>query len=304
MRIGHAGVVPLNAFARTAAPSRSKNSACHTSGPVYCARGPSSPHGYIDCTKRSGSSTHAASSSARRWVACDVFTGDGKGILRGAEQGDADGQVNLGAMYSQGRGVPNDDAEAVRWFRLAADQGDADAQNTLGRLCGLGQGVPQDDEEGVNWFRRAAEQGNADAQYRLGVMCANGRGVLQDDVEAVGWYRRAAEQGHSGAEVNLGWMYEQGLGVPQDDVEAVKWFRRAAEQGNADGQKNLGVSFAKGVGVEQDYVIAYMWLDLGARQREDVAAARDHVAAQMTRKQRAEAQRLAKKWNSGVRRFH
>ena len=54
MRIGHAGVVPLNAFARTAAPSRSKNSACHTSGPVYCARGPSSPHGYIDCTKRSG----------------------------------------------------------------------------------------------------------------------------------------------------------------------------------------------------------------------------------------------------------
>jgi len=39
-----------------------------------------------------------------------------------AEQGNADAQFTLGVMYDNGRGVPQDDTEAVRWYRLAADQ--------------------------------------------------------------------------------------------------------------------------------------------------------------------------------------
>ena len=46
-----------------------------------------------------------------------------------AEQGDADAQFNLGIMYANGRGVPQDDAEVVRWYRLAADQS-ASASNS------------------------------------------------------------------------------------------------------------------------------------------------------------------------------
>ena len=38
-----------------------------------------------------------------------------------AEQGDASAQSNLGLMYARGDGVPENDAEAVRWYRLAAD---------------------------------------------------------------------------------------------------------------------------------------------------------------------------------------
>ena len=45
-----------------------------------------------------------------------------------ADQGHAYAQYYLGLMYANGEGVPEDDAEAVRWFRLAADQGHADAQ--------------------------------------------------------------------------------------------------------------------------------------------------------------------------------
>jgi len=40
-----------------------------------------------------------------------------------AEQGHAQAQVNLGIMYSQGRGVPKDFVQAYRWYTLAADQG-------------------------------------------------------------------------------------------------------------------------------------------------------------------------------------
>ena len=52
-------------------------------------------------------------------------------IHRLAEQGDADAQYNLGDMYARGDGVPEDDAEAVKWLRLAAEQGHADAQFSL-----------------------------------------------------------------------------------------------------------------------------------------------------------------------------
>ncbi|MCH8040153.1 MAG: sel1 repeat family protein [Nitrospinae bacterium] len=41
-----------------------------------------------------------------------------------AEQGHAQAQVNLGIIYSQGRGVPKDYVTAYRWYTLGAGQGD------------------------------------------------------------------------------------------------------------------------------------------------------------------------------------
>ena len=52
--------------------------------------------------------------------------------------------------------------------------------------------VPQDDVEAVRWYRLAAERGYAVAQLSLGVMYSDGRGVPQDDVEAQKWYNLAA----------------------------------------------------------------------------------------------------------------
>ena len=49
-----------------------------------------------------------------------------------ADQGYASAQFNLGTMYTNGRGVPKDDVQAVKWYRLAADQGNAFAQAHLG----------------------------------------------------------------------------------------------------------------------------------------------------------------------------
>ena len=40
-----------------------------------------------------------------------------------ADQGLAGAQYNLGGMYLNGRGVPQDNGEALGWYRLAADQG-------------------------------------------------------------------------------------------------------------------------------------------------------------------------------------
>ena len=40
-----------------------------------------------------------------------------------AELGMAAAQNNLALMYDNGEGVPENDAEAVKWYRKAADQG-------------------------------------------------------------------------------------------------------------------------------------------------------------------------------------
>ena len=58
-----------------------------------------------------------------------------------AEQGHAGAQYNLGLRYATGRGVPEDDAEAVRWYRMAAEQGHAGAQYALGFMYATGRGV-------------------------------------------------------------------------------------------------------------------------------------------------------------------
>ena len=65
---------------------------------------------------------------------------------------------NLG-MYANGRGVLKDDAEAVRWYRLAADQGDATAKSNLGFMYTNGRGVLKDDAEAMRWYRLAADSG-------------------------------------------------------------------------------------------------------------------------------------------------
>ena len=62
-----------------------------------------------------------------------------------AEADNATAQVDLGFVYANGEDVPQDDAEAVRWFRKAADQGDADGKVNLGCMYQEGRGVPQDD---------------------------------------------------------------------------------------------------------------------------------------------------------------
>ena len=122
-------------------------------------------------------------------------------VIYVAEQGDVFAQYNLGVMYDTGEGVPEDAAEAVRWFRAAAEQGHARAQYNLGVKYATGEGVPEDDAEAVRWYRAAAEQGIAFAQYNLGDMYATGRGVLENAAEAVRWYRAAAERGHARAQV-------------------------------------------------------------------------------------------------------
>ena len=82
---------------------------------------------------------------------------------KGAEQGSAEAQFNIGLMYDNGQGVTEDRKEAAKWYLKSAQQGYASAQINLGKLYIKGDGVPYDYQQAVKWFSKAAEQGSEEA---------------------------------------------------------------------------------------------------------------------------------------------
>ena len=147
-------------------------------------------------------------------------------LLLGVPSYSADFNKGLTAFQS------GDFATALKEWKPLAEEGNAVAQNNLGLMYHNGWGVPQDYKEAARLYRLAAGQEHAKAQYNLGVMYNNGNGVPQDYEEAVRWYQLAAEQGHSKAQGNLGVMYAFGNGVIKDYVYAHMWGNIASMNGN------------------------------------------------------------------------
>jgi len=192
----------------------------------------------------------------------------------------------------------------------------AAAQGAIGAAYYFGKGVPQNYAEAVKWWRVAAEEGNAQAQNDLGTAYQNGTGLVKDVAEAVKWYRKAAEQNNANAQYNLGNAYYQSLGIPKDDNEAMKWFRKAADQGYAPAQRAVGLIYreqafqqrrdhageyygakAEAPGVVQGFISAYMWFNLAASQGDEEAVKnRENIQGFLNQEQIVEAQRLSGEW--------
>ena len=56
---------------------------------------------------------------------------------------------------------------AAAMLRKMAEQGNAEAQHRLAALYRIGRGVPQDDALAFKWMKAAADQGHVTAQFRL-----------------------------------------------------------------------------------------------------------------------------------------
>lgn len=118
-----------------------------------------------------------------------------------AEAGHVDAQFNLGLMYDNGVGVPQNLERAARWYRAAAEAGDRTAQAFLAEMYANGQGVGQSDAQAAEWYEKAALNCETRAQYNLGIMYASGRGVPLNDVYAIAWLSVAEGSGQPASEV-------------------------------------------------------------------------------------------------------
>lgn len=125
-----------------------------------------------------------------------------------------------------------DYATALREWKPLAEQGDALAQYHVGMLYHKGRGVPQDDVQARKWYAKAAAQGQAKSQFSLGTLYFNGEGGSKDYQQALRWFRLAANQGEALAQTKLAILYDDGDGVPKDKVQAYKWLSLAATNGD------------------------------------------------------------------------
>ena len=95
-----------------------------------------------------------------------------------ALQGNMSAQYYLAVMYNNGADkVQRDSPKAAEWYRKAAEQGHVEAQLNLGALYATGDGVPQDLIVAYAWTYLAAVSGNEIAQKN----CKQARDELTPD---------------------------------------------------------------------------------------------------------------------------
>jgi len=130
-------------------------------------------------------------------MACKDYARSLEFARESSGRGSRYGQVTLGGLYLNGRGVlAEDDAQALAFYGLAAAQGLDEAQCSLGHMYQDGDGVAEDEAEALRLFQLAATQGHPDALYQVADCHENGWGVAADVAEAIRWYRRAQAAGH------------------------------------------------------------------------------------------------------------
>ena len=138
------------------------------------------------------------------------------------------------------RAYDNGDYETAyaQWLPLA-EAGDANAQFAVGHMHANGFGVAMDDAETLKWYRLAAAQGHAEAQFNMGVMYSNGWGVDLNDAEAARWFQMAADKAYLPAITNLARFYFSGIGVEKNYVESYVWYDVAKQLGDLEVQVKL-----------------------------------------------------------------
>src|ERR1041385_4389419 len=203
-------------------------------------------------------------------------------LVKRAESGDPQAQFELGRAYEDGKGVPQDDEQAVQWFRKSAEQGNAKAQTSLGVMYAQGLGVNYDRAEAIRWYKQAAKQGLDEAIYNIAIAYYNGEGVEANLHDAATWMMVASRNGdtqatealtrisqelHQHMEISkfqLAELYDKGDELTQDLPAAASLYRELAEEKdgmwyNDRSRYQLCQLYVVGKGVPQDYPRAKSW---------------------------------------------
>lgn len=153
---------------------------------------------------------------------------------RAARARQVEGHFSLARCYVAGiGGLPKDDAQAVRLYRLAAEQGYPRAQYQLALLHDAGAGgLPASAREADRLLQLSAEASYAPAQNLLANRLLDRPGRrARDERQALRLLRLAAAQGFAPGLHNLGLCYDQGkCGLRPDPTRAQEYYELARER--------------------------------------------------------------------------
>ena len=171
--------------------------------------------------------------------------------LAQAEAGDATAALNMADLYYWGaRGVQRDQAQAARFFDIAARAGNAQAMSALAGLYLKGEGVAQNHSQALQLYSAAANASNIRGLNGLGFMYYFGDGVEQNQTKAFHLFTRAADQRLDGDSIfNAATCHQQGTGTPVNQAAAAELMLVAARDfGHFDAITAIGEQHYTGQG--------------------------------------------------------
>jgi TPR repeat protein len=149
----------------------------------------------------------------------------------------------------EGTSMITDFKYALKLLHNAARLGYAPSQFKLGECYECGYFCPEDEAQSIYWYTLAAQQDYAEACLALSGWYLTGslktNMLMQSDQEAYLWARKSAKLAKymqlktlaAKAYYTLGVYSENGIGVPKSIDMANKWFKKAAQYGHTDALK-------------------------------------------------------------------
>ena len=136
--------------------------------------------------------------------------------------------------YDKGRdaSIADDYVEAMRLYKEAIEQGSSNGEpeHQIGSLYSSGRGVPEDEVEALRWFRIAARKGYWQAPSSIGVYYENGLGGLSVNfAEAAKWYRRADARNDDIWKEDLDW-WDEDIARVEGRIAAAEQEKQEAEE--------------------------------------------------------------------------
>jgi hypothetical protein len=172
-----------------------------------------------------------------------------------AADGIAQAQFELGLLYSHGKSVSIDTAEAATWLQKAAENNHMAAMTLLAWMYVHGEGVNEDASVAMNWYQKAAEMNDADAQCALADLYHDGKPGIEQNLNAMlHWYERSANAGHAKAQYMLGTMMAQGKLIQQNDEAAFQWLTLAVLNESEAAKQELAMLTAR---LDKESIEAY-----------------------------------------------
>ena len=162
------------------------------------------------------------------------FTAAAEWATRSAAQRYAPGQLVLGQLYQDGRGVGKDPVRAHGLMKSAADQGLPEAAYHTGLSFKNGSGVRADEASAERYLEKAASGGHMPAYFALAELHETSQPARYRY-----WLDQAARKGSARAQFMLGESFAQGSHGPTDNEAAYVWYSLALLNGNQDARAGI-----------------------------------------------------------------
>lgn len=174
-------------------------------------------------------------------------------LNKAAELGLNEARYQLGVIYSDGKNLPQDLNQAVKWFTLAAEHDFVPAKFALSTLYFH----QKEFKKASKLLHELAELDIAEAETNLADLYLSGKEGVKDVKKAIELLTRAANKGDRLAQYRLGELYYKGMDVATNYLKARKYLVLALEQNYLPAYLVMGSMLEHGYGITKDVIRAY-----------------------------------------------